>query len=831
MTLKGIKRLRNDVALLPSRYQCVLDPELPEHITFQAENLQLELWLDDVSLYPSSHTAHCFPGSESGGDTLPTTLAPNLEPLRLAGEIAEMLARVESVIQTIPIFSGSSSPEEMTEVESEFDHGDDDEDEDELTQVWSDDWPARRLAFLKSNCNAVEESDFEILHDVSILDKPFEGYVWLRIPIYDMVDSNTFSQIEADAWGLSMDSSMWVIFAAGEDEKDFKVYVRQAEHGAHLRDIVVTKVHQPQAFRILENYVSRTIGTIKECSVLSVGLLLLERLQELPKYCSICGEKAVDIPSLKPFCCSNSLCQYQYMYVDLNSELEEALIREPSVVDLLIQLTYVAADADALSPYPDCLSGDDDTSIRDSSHICQLLNMLPNVDELRDMAQTSDGLLTGLMPLDPRLLPLLRWVVMSNTAHIQKLTRKEEMLAGLEKHWHQFKMIISTPQKEDIFQKHKTSFNGNVIFAFHGSPTYNWHSILRTGLHFKNVVHGRAYGHGIYHAFDLATSTGYAGFGLRHCSTKGPTRTWINVKKDIRSVVSVNEIVLDETKFVSTNPFLVVNDPEKVQTRYLILQVNEGKDAVLSEQDISQPRVPNVVYHDIPQAYRISSNAPFVRTGANIPLRSAIHIPKEPFHISQPPRTSNTPVEKLELPSYASSTTTKHLQKELRRILRAETAEDTSIYQIDRENLDNLYCWRAYLYNFRDLPLAQDLKRLGLSQIEVKIHYGPQYPHTPPFIRIVKPRFRQFSQGGGGHVTAGGSICMSALTMDDWSPAYSISQVLVLVHTALSSTEPFPARISDGGSYSIGEAMESYIRVATSHGWRVPDGWNTLFKE
>jgi ubiquitin-conjugating enzyme E2 Q len=36
----------------------------------------------------------------------------------------------------------------------------------------------------------------------------------------------------------------------------------------------------------------------------------------------------------------------------------------------------------------------------------------------------------------------------------------------------------------------------------------------------------------------------------------------------------------------------------------------------------------------------------------------------------------------------------------------------------------------------------------------------------------------------GGHVTAGGSICMSLLTMDDWSPTYNISQILVTVHSA-----------------------------------------------
>jgi ubiquitin-conjugating enzyme E2 Q len=187
------------------------------------------------------------------------------------------------------------------------------------------------------------------------------------------------------------------------------------------------------------------------------------------------------------------------------------------------------------------------------------------------------------------------------------------------------------------------------------------------------------------------------------------------------------------------------------------------------------------------------------------------------------------PLNKLDLPSYASSSTTKHLQKELRKLLKTQS-DKTSIFRIDRTKLDNLYTWHAYLYNFStDLPLSQDLDRLSLPHVEIEIKFGPTHPLSPPYIRVVQPRFLAFSQGGGGHVTAGGSICMSMLTMDDWSPVYSISQVLVMVHSALSSVDPKPAKISDRGCYNEREALEAYLRVAETHGWRVPEGWQTLF--
>jgi ubiquitin-conjugating enzyme E2 Q len=208
-----------------------------------------------------------------------------------------------------------------------------------------------------------------------------------------------------------------------------------------------------------------------------------------------------------------------------------------------------------------------------------------------------------------------------------------------------------------------------------------------------------------------------------------------------------------------------------------------------------------------------------------------LRFPKDSFTRSggaqkQPTKT----VSKLELPSYASPTATKYLQKELRNIIKSQSS--TEVFVIDRNRLDNLYTWHAYLRNFAaDLPLVQDLQRLSLSDVEIEIRWGPQTPLTPPFVRVIRPRFLAFSRGGGGHVTAGGSICMSMLTMDDWSPVYNISQILVMVHSALSSVDPMPAKIADKGSYSEEEAMEAYIRVATTHGWQVPQQWPTLFKQ
>jgi ubiquitin-conjugating enzyme E2 Q len=121
------------------------------------------------------------------------------------------------------------------------------------------------------------------------------------------------------------------------------------------------------------------------------------------------------------------------------------------------------------------------------------------------------------------------------------------------------------------------------------------------------------------------------------------------------------------------------------------------------------------------------------------------------------------------------------------------------------------------------------MRSYNITAIEIQVKFGPQHPKTPPFIRVVKPRFLQFMNGGGGHVTAGGSICVDMLTMKGWKSDYALDQVLMVVHQALSSREPVPARLIGTGSYSVQEAVNAYIRVANTHGWQVPHNWNKLF--
>ncbi|KAJ4019136.1 hypothetical protein NW752_004875 [Fusarium irregulare] len=155
-------------------------------------------------------------------------------------------------------------------------------------------------------------------------------------------------------------------------------------------------------------------------------------------------------------------------------------------------------------------------------------------------------------------------------------------------------------------------------------------------------------------------------------------------------------------------------------------------------------------------------------------------------------------------------------------------------WYIDFERLDNLFHWIVELHSFdMDLALAQDMVRCGCSSIVIEVRFGASFPISPPFVRVIRPRFVPFAQGGGGHVTMGGSICSELLTNSGWSPALSLEKVFLEVRMNLCEKDP-PARLErsdramNAQDYNVFEAIDAYRRAATAHGWQVPSDLEML---
>jgi len=220
-----------------------------------------------------------------------------------------------------------------------------------------------------------------------------------------------------------------------------------------------------------------------------------------------------------------------------------------------------------------------------------------------------------------------------------------------------------------------------------------------------------------------------------------------------------------------------------------------------------------------------------------------------------PPQTDFIPgsldhnqLPKLPMPSYANTATTKRLNQDLKALI--DVQKRTPLHElgwyIDPEKVNNLYQWIVELHSFnmfneenQVLPLVTDMKKHDVKSIVLELRFPGSYPNNPPFIRVIRPRFLPFMNGGGGHVTAGGAICHALLTTDGWLCTTTIESVLLQIRMAMASTDPKPARlqirgqctVGDSNSYGSSEAIEAYKRACITHGWTVPADFDQTVAE
>lgn len=224
-----------------------------------------------------------------------------------------------------------------------------------------------------------------------------------------------------------------------------------------------------------------------------------------------------------------------------------------------------------------------------SKSILALLDTIPSVKEMQHYLTThsvgQDSLLRQWRDrISPAALNVLRWIIASNRSCIMQVDTvfgadaakmsesSEERVTGMDEYM-QFRFAQGAPDKEqrfiDCVQKHTANKPYPTIFAWHGSPLENWHSIIREGLHFRETLHGRAYGNGVYMSPMAATSLGYTNM---HMGV--PVSGWPNSELKITSAMSLNEVVNHPEEFASKSPHLVVGNIDWIQTRYLLVKTS-----------------------------------------------------------------------------------------------------------------------------------------------------------------------------------------------------------------------------------------------------------------
>ncbi|KAJ2925630.1 hypothetical protein H1R20_g11464, partial [Candolleomyces eurysporus] len=680
---------------------------------------------------------------------------------------------------------------------------------------------------------------------------------------------------------------------------------------------------------------------------------LIRRLTLCTKYCIVCHNKlGADYEALKPYVCDSTLCSYQYYSLNRGPSLEYEISHNPKTVDLLVSIAYVAAVEGAMDdplpvgmglrvPFPANIPAgayvpkvnyyhpttsanqvqpvqeaelqagpdglvefDELSKIQMRAAISKLIDTLPSIEDMKKHLErkvTVGKSKPKLREIDPSVSPaawlILRWIVGSCTALIEEITSGDELIQNLDKNWRQFRLTVGAPDAEAKFNTavklasaaDKNASKYPVLYAFHGSPLRNWHSIVRHGLWYKHIANGRAYGNGVYLAKDASVSMGtYA---------QGSQSTWKKSQSCPSNCVALAEIVNLPSRFVSSNPYFVVADTTWIMCRYLLIkgaslsEVSGNSDSAGSSTKASSRGLSYVELDpahktvlggkgiQIPDpAHQIESllalrQAEFVeqnfddedmaifnldpskeykgkeRQSQNhdhydmdiddeddyrIPEKPKVARPAASGPVQRPkddwvhnPEYVEQAVANLMLPPFESSGgASMALQKELKAMLReqdtAKSLKELGWYMPPDLIGDNLYQWIVEMHSFDPvIPIAKDLKEKKVNSIIFEIRFPPTFPLSPPFFRIITPRFLPFIHGGGGHVTGGGSICMDLLTSNGWLPSYTIPAVLVQIKLAISNLDPRPARLAKNWEqpYSVAESLAGFKRAAATHGW------------
>ncbi|KWU47088.1 hypothetical protein RHOSPDRAFT_14601, partial [Rhodotorula sp. JG-1b] len=483
---------------------------------------------------------------------------------------------------------------------------------------------------------------------------------------------------------------------------------------------------------------------------------------------------------------------------------------------------------------------------------------------------------------------LLRFIVASNTSYLKQIEDEDELVQGVPAEYRQFRFIVGDPAKEHRLresiklaqQDDPNAVAYPTLYAWHGSSAKNFHSILRQGLHFKETINGRAcVPFLVYFALQGEVSLGtYA---------NNTMNSWKGAEFAISKLAAICEITNRPQEFVSSQPYLVCNQLDWIQCRVLVVQRNNltgpQEDQASSDKDKKKaktniktipldPRFPltlssaRIAFPDVedklqrledalgdtPDDLHESDNEILKDPPAPSPTKRgnaradnhwgkrtspAMSGSKQSEATPMPDPFEPADAERLKLikmlppPKNPSRTALSMIQKEMKAMMKTQEIEGPTkagfFYDPERSN-DNAFTWIVELPQGsfdQDIPLAKDMKQRGVKSILMEIRFGDSYPFSPPFFRVVHPRFLPFIHGGGGHVTGGGSICMDLLTSNGWSSVYSIEAILLQIRMAMSNLEPRPGRLDPStwnSPYSMDEAIQGFKRAAATHGWTVP---------
>lgn len=300
---------------------------------------------------------------------------------------------------------------------------------------------------------------------------------------------------------------------------------------------------------------------------------LLYRLPTICRYCLHCDQIPIfmrnrDMELLKPFVCGNPLCHFQLSHLEMGADIASGITGSANLVHLLAMMTVLSAKSKKwrekiLNPFPALVSHDDPTQMYlnpeepDYDQLAQVVEAIP-LERVAYFHTDYRLFKENIEAIHPYGYDLLQWIISSNRAHITDIP--ETIIIPDTGTTEQYLMLLDSPVKEAEFQRLKAEHG--TVYAFHGSPFMNFHSILRNGLYNASGTelqrHGKVHGDGIYLSPSLT-------FSKTYCKDQGYSC--------LAFCEVINDGIMKKTKDIWT-----ISDSAKVCTRFLFVYNKNDKE-------------------------------------------------------------------------------------------------------------------------------------------------------------------------------------------------------------------------------------------------------------
>ncbi|OHT11395.1 UBA/TS-N domain containing protein [Tritrichomonas foetus] len=233
----------------------------------------------------------------------------------------------------------------------------------------------------------------------------------------------------------------------------------------------------------------------EQCPLIYLILEIYEAFLDLNDHCCICRDK-LPFSGIKPTICEKKLCALGFEEIGIGTSVAQEIRRDPLAADFVVSIFSASLQSQYLKPAPP------DEILKTA---LKVLSLLPSMQLIATQCATDKQI---TQKCGSEALALLRWVLLSNKSQIISLP--SHLKIQEISYPFQFMALISSPDAEQEFQERKNKYGS--IYMWHGSGGDRWHSIVRNGLlnmsrqPGKQVIHGAAYGEGIY----LANSSSYS---------------------------------------------------------------------------------------------------------------------------------------------------------------------------------------------------------------------------------------------------------------------------------------------------------------------------------